>query len=117
MKNPNPKRPPRLVRLINQEMGPIMDRIQEPGFRVSLVAELANLYIVLGIGGLDESGAKWGTQPPPRATIDRWFSPSSRRNPDRTLPSMERWPVIKQAAARIPKPGYLKRRYGFAKMS
>ena len=100
---PPQKRSPGLVEAIDVEMQPWMRRIEEPGFRVALVKELAKLYLELDIGGLDDGGDKWGVQPPPRSTIDRWFSPESRKNPDRTLPSLERWPIIKQAIARIPR--------------
>ncbi len=92
MELPPQKRSPGLVEAIDCEMQPWMRRIEEPGFRVALVKELAKLYLELDIAG----------PPPPRSTIDRWFSPAARQNPDRTLPSLERWPIIKQAIARIP---------------
>ena len=90
---PETARQPGHADLIDAEMAEVILRIDEPGFRVALVAELKKLYDELGIERVS----------PPRSTIDRWFSGAAVGNPNRILPSMDRWPLIKQAAKRIPR--------------
>ncbi len=88
---PATARQPGHAELIDAEMAVVAERIHEPGFRVALVEELAKLYEELEIDRVS----------PPRSTIDRWFSGAAEGNPDRILPSMDRWPLVKEAASRI----------------